>query len=319
VADARPTHLVVDCDPGIDDALALAVVAGEVQAGRVVLHGIVAVGGNVGLDHTAANAAFLAERFGLSVPVLAGSELPLAGVRPGDAAHVHGADGIGGLRAAGRWEVPAADPAHVLDLLRSLPPDGTTGERVLLATGPLTNLARVLEVAPDLGGRLDRVVVMGGAFGDPGGNVTPFAEFNVWVDPEAWATVAAAGLRLDVVPLDVTMKVALDRSHVADLAGRAGGPTLVSRIVDAGIELYEDLLGTPMCEMHDPLAAALVTRRDLVEWEAIDVSVTVEGEARGRTGRRGGPGAGLTSVALRVDAGRARAALVEDLAAVTER
>jgi purine nucleosidase len=319
VADDLPVHLIVDCDPGIDDALALAVVAAQVRAGRVVLHGISAVGGNVGLDHTAANAGFLSECFGLDVPVLAGAAIPLAGAVPGDAAQVHGTDGLGGLRTGAVVPVPLATPTDLLALLRSMPPDGESGGRVLLATGPLTNLAQVLELAPDLGGRVDRVVIMGGAFGDPGGNVTPHAEFNVWVDPEAWAVVAAAGLTLDVVPLDVTMKVVLDRADVDALVDGAGGPTLVSRIVAAGIDLYDALHGVPMCEMHDPLAAALVVDRDIAEWEPLDVAVSLDGHERGRTAPAGGTGTGTTRVALRVEVDRAREALLADLAAVTDR
>jgi inosine-uridine nucleoside N-ribohydrolase len=310
VADDAPVHLLVDCDPGIDDALALAVVAHHVRAGRAVLHGIVAVGGNVGLGHTAANAAFLADRFGLDVPVLAGAAVPLAGVVPGDAVEVHGSDGIGGLREPG-WVPPdPAGPADLVELARSLPSDRSQGERVLLATGPLTNLARMLQVAPDLDGRVDRIVVMGGAFGDPPGNVTPDAEFNAWVDPEAWAEVAAAGIPLDVVPLDVTTKVVLGRADVASLEEAAGGPTLVSRLVAAGIGLYELLRDQPICEMHDPLAAALVVEPMLVGWEAADVEVELDGPARGQTRRTEAAVGGSTTarVALRVDVEAARAA-----------
>jgi purine nucleosidase len=249
--------------------------------------------------------------------VLAGAALPLAGRVPGDAAEVHGTDGIGGLRSEGIAPTPVT-PGDLLGLLASLPPDPSTGERVLLATGPLTNLARVLELAPDLGGRIDRLVVMGGAFGDPGGNVTPHAEFNAWVDPEAWAVVASAGLPLDVVPLDVTTKVVLARSDVDHLVDLAGGPTLVTRVVAAGIDLYDDLHGNPTCEMHDPLAAALVVEPDLVEWEVFDVAVDLDGAVRGRTARVEGAATGTTRAALRVDVGRARAALLADLASVVD-
>jgi inosine-uridine nucleoside N-ribohydrolase len=313
VADGAPVHLIVDCDPGIDDALALAVVAHHVRAGRVVLHGIVAVGGNVGLEHTAANAAFLADRFGLDVPVLAGAAVPLSGVVPGDAVEVHGTDGIGGLRESGWVPADPAAPTELVELAGTLPPDPDAGDRVLLATGPLTNLAHMLQVAPDLGGRVDRIVVMGGAFGDPPGNVTPSAEFNAWVDPEAWAEVAAAGIPLDVVPLDVTTKVVLGRDDVAEIEAASGGPTLVSRLVVAGIELYDELHGTPVCEMHDPLAAALVVQPDLVRWQPAGVEVELEGEGRGATRQAAGAVGGRTRLALGVDADAARTALVRML------
>jgi inosine-uridine nucleoside N-ribohydrolase len=321
-------QVVFDCDPGIDDALAMAVLADAVRSGRAVLQAIVAVGGNVDLTHTAANVGFLSDRFGLDAPTYSGAAEPIAGPVPGDAAHVHGTDGIGGLRRAGSWPMPApVTPSQLVGVLAELDP--AAGSRVLLATGPLTNLAAMCQVDPDLARHLDRVVVMGGAFGDPGGNVTAHAEFNVWIDPEAWGIVAAAGLPLEVVPLDVTTKVVLTRDDVVELTGGrdpANVTTLAASLVSAGIDLYDDLLGTPICEMHDPLAAALIFEPTLAEWVDGSVSVRLEGEERGRTvldrrglDRRGlDQGGPLVRVALGIDVAQAHAALIGALAAVTD-
>jgi purine nucleosidase len=316
-------QVVFDCDPGIDDALALAVLADAVHSGRAALRAVVAVGGNVDLSHTAANVGFLADRFDLDGPTFSGAAEPIAGAVPGDAAHVHGTDGIGGLRRAGTWTPPTpASPAELVNLLAALNP--AEGRRVLLATGPLTNLAAMCQVDGDLARHVDRVVVMGGAFGDPAGNATAHAEFNVWIDPEAWAIVAAAGLPLEVVPLDVTTKVVLTREDVVQLTN--GGPaTLASSLVSAGIDLYDDLLGTPLCEMHDPLAAALIFEPDLAEWVEGSVSVRLDGDERGQTvlDQTGRDRTRLdrirssTRVALGIDVARARAALIMSLAAVT--
>ena len=144
-----PAHVVIDCDPGIDDALALAVLAHHQRAGRVRVHGVIAVGGNVGLDHTAANARFLARRFGLEVPVLAGAATPLGGTATGDASEVHGADGLGGLGPAGRPTATSPDPLDALAALVTSMPTGE-GDRVLLATGPLTDLALLLDHDPSV-------------------------------------------------------------------------------------------------------------------------------------------------------------------------
>jgi len=310
-------HVVFDCDPGIDDALALAVIADATRSGRAVLHAVVAVGGNVDLSHTAANVGFLSDRFGLDAPTYSGAAEPMAGSVPGDAAHVHGTDGIGGLRRPGRWTMPTpASPDDLVDLLAALDP--AAGPRVLLATGPLTNVAAMCRVEPDLARHVDRVVVMGGAFGDPGGNVTPHAEFNVWIDPEAWGIVAAAGLPLEVVPLDVTTKVVLTRDDLVELTGGndpTNNATLAASLVSAGIDLYDELLGTPFCEMHDPLAAVLIFEPALAEWTEGSVSVRLDGDERGQTvlDRTGG----VTRVALDIDVAGARAALIGALGAVT--
>jgi len=303
---AAPIHVVVDCDPGIDDALALAVLAHHRAAGRLEVGGIVAVGGNVGLDQTGANAVLLAERFGLDVPVVAGAATPLAGRVAGDAAEVHGADGIGGLRTGGVAPPAAGGPGALVALLAAAPPGS---ERVLLATGPLTDVALALDQG--LVDTVDRVVVMGGGFGSPRGNVTADAEFNVWADPEAWALVAASPLPLDVVPLDVTTRVVLDRADVAALV--AAEAHLVADLVEAGIRLYEDLGRAPCCEQHDPLAAALVVEPSLVGWRSGEVAVDAGvGERRGRTDLTPGD---RHRVALDVDVARARAALLDALTA----
>ena len=204
--------------------------------------------------------------------------------------------------------------AQLVELVAGLAP---RRPRVLLATGPLTDVARMLEIEPDLGRMLDRVVVMGGAFGAPGGNVTPHAEFNIWVDPEAAAAVLAAGLPLLLVPLDVTTRVVLVPSDADRLDELSGTPSLVSRLVRVGSELYQELLGTPFCEMHDPLAAALLFRPGLVTTTWGSVEVTTEGDERGRTSYGGT--APEIEVASAVDVDGARRFLLDVLAEVADR
>jgi inosine-uridine nucleoside N-ribohydrolase len=305
-----PARVVLDCDPGIDDALALAVLADAASRGEIELTAVIAVGGNVGLDQTAANAVFLVDRFGLECEVLAGAAFPMGAHVPGDAAHVHGLDGIGGLHEPGIAVPEPSTPAELVAAVERHAPV------VLVATGPLTNVAQMLEARPDLGELVARVVVMGGAFGDPPGNVTDEAEFNAWIDPEAAEAVFASSLPVVLVPLDVTTKVTLDRGDAARLAELAGRPTLVSRLVDSGADLYEALGLTAACEMHDPLAAALALAPDLLPTSPMGVRVETRGEARGRT-ERASDGRRPIEVALEVDAPVVTAHLFNVLSRVT--
>ena len=191
------TTIILDCDPGIDDALAIAFAAGSPG---IELAGITTVVGNVGLDKTTANALSVAAFAGLDVPVTPGSALPL--MRPAlDAGHVHGDSGLGGAvlppsaRAAG--EEHATD--FIIDTLAAAP-----GEITLVATGPLTNIALALRREPRLVTWVRDFVIMGGSASR--GNVTPAAEFNIWADPEAAAIVFAAGWTVRMIGLDVTLQ-----------------------------------------------------------------------------------------------------------------
>jgi inosine-uridine nucleoside N-ribohydrolase len=188
---------------------------------------------------------------------------------------VHGVDGIGGLHVPGVIVPAPSTPAELVSALERFAPV------VLVATGPLTNVAQMLDVRPDLGEIVERVVVMGGAFGDPSGNVTDAAEFNAWIDPEAAEAVYASSLPVVLVPLDVTTKVTLDRDDACRLADLAGGPTLVSRLIESGADLYRALGLPAACEMHDPLAAALALTPDLLRTTPMPVRVETRGAARG--------------------------------------
>lgn len=304
-----PDHIVIDCDPGLDDALALAVLAHFQRIGVVKVHGVIAVAGNVGLLHTSANARYVVERFALGCVVVDGAPKPL-GERPArDAAEVHGSDGLGGLgptpTPAGAGGADPFDPEPLHRVISSMPRGD--GNRVLLAVGPLTDVAMLCRLDPHLNRLVDRVVVMGGGFGSPRGNVTPEAEFNVWADPLAWHEVAASGLPLEVVPLDVTTRVLLDRN---DLAALPPG-SLVARIVGAGIDLGERRGRGAVFEMHDPLAAAAVVDPNVVEWRSGALQVTLDGPSSGRTDLAG---RGQHRVASEVDATAARALLFAALA-----
>jgi pyrimidine-specific ribonucleoside hydrolase len=218
------------CDPGIDDAVALAVLVGLGAPPDLV----VAVPGNVGLEATTRNAVGLAGLLGLDVPVRTFADAPSRALPEGKRA-THGEDGLGGV--AGR--LPAGPPPSPLDL-HELPHE-------LLVTGPLSCAA----AAPSV----ERLVWMGG--GLTGGNVTPIAEFNAWCDPEATDRVLAAGVPTQVVPLEITRQVPLTDDHVDELAR---GSDVARLVADA-------LRARDWPAVHDAVAAVAWIHPELFTWE----------------------------------------------------
>ena len=203
--------IIIDCDPGIDDALALVFAHGD--PGLEVC-GITTVAGNVGLDRTTANALRVRDFIGMrDVPVIPGCAGPL--LRPVlDAARVHGASGLAGARLPGPVSEPAAGHAvdYLIETISAAP-----GEITLIAVGPLTNIALAVRREPRLARRVRDFVIMGGSAGR--GNVTPAAEFNIAADPEAAAIVFGAGWTVTMVGLDATLRA---RATVA-VRGRMRG------------------------------------------------------------------------------------------------
>lgn len=273
----------LDCDTGIDDALAL----GHLLASpRADLVGIGAVHGNIAVDGAAENTLRLLTLAGRTdVPVAVGADRPLVGEFPGGAVAVHGADGIGGVRAT--LPEPAASPLaeDAADLLVRLSHE-YAGELQVLAVGPLTNLAVALDRDPSLVDRVAGVTVMGGAALVPG-NARPVAEANIWHDPEAAQAVVAASWPVTLVGLDTTMEHTLDEDHRARLCAsdnpyaRACG-----RMLDIYLGFYDTVvLGRRCAALHDPLAAAvLLGEVDLVRAPRVPVEVDcTDGPGRGQT------------------------------------
>src|ERR1700760_3312628 len=205
--------LIIDCDPGHDDAMALML---AVASPELELTAVTTVAGNQTIEKVTANAIRVLDVAGSDVPVAAGAHRAL--VHPAaTAADVHGETGLDGPDLPPPSRAP--EPEHAVELLarrlRERP-------HTLAAVGPLTNVALLLAVHPELAGRIERLVNMGGAGG--GGNVTPAAEFNIWADPEAAKRVFASELDLTMVGLDVTHKALLTPDHleVLELAGEPG-------------------------------------------------------------------------------------------------
>jgi purine nucleosidase len=282
MANSEPVRLIVDCDTGVDDALALLYLA---RRPDVELVAIGSVHGNVPAEVGAANTLQVLELAGAGhVPVAVGARRPLA--QDLDTAEsVHGPDGLGGTARAPRGHV--TDESAVEQLVRLV--RANPGEISLLAVGPLTNLGLALLVEPDLPRLVRQVTIMGGAFSVPG-NVTATAEANVWHDPEAARLVFGAGWaqgpeRLRAVGLDVTDRTLLRAPQLARLA-ESDRPVarFASSMLAWYVDFYERRLGERACAVHDGLAAALLLEPELATWDLRPVDVELRGElTRGTT------------------------------------
>jgi inosine-uridine nucleoside N-ribohydrolase len=264
------TRVVLDCDPGHDDAIALLLALASPELDLV---GITTVAGNQTLEKTTANALRVLEHVGLTeIPVAAGANRPLIR-EPHVAAHVHGETGLDGPDLP----APRGSPVeqHAVDFLAEHVAGAT-----LLAVGPLTNVALLLALRPEA--RPERIVLMGGAIAE--GNITPAAEFNIWADPEAAARVFASGIDVTMVGLDVTHKALMTPAHADELrsAGRAG--KLVAELFDFYHGFHQRTYGLPGSPIHDALALAHVFDPPLLELRDRHVAIDCESQlSRGRT------------------------------------
>ncbi|HZR92024.1 MAG TPA: nucleoside hydrolase [Gaiellaceae bacterium] len=266
-----PTRIVVDCDPGHDDAIGLLL---ALASPEVELLAVTTVHGNTTLDKTTANAIRVLELAGRGdVPVAAGAERPLVR-EPRSAEYVHGESGLDGPALPPPRARPA--PGHAADVLAERLGPGV----VLVATGPLTNVALLLERHPEV--RPERIVLMGGAIGL--GNVTPAAEFNVWADPEAAARVFSSGLDVTMIGLDVTHKALFTPDRSEALRRGGGVARVAAELVDFYAHYHRETYGWPGPPVHDALALAFVADPTLLETRRCHVAVETESElCRGRT------------------------------------
>jgi inosine-uridine nucleoside N-ribohydrolase len=268
--------VLLDCDPGQDDAIALLL---ALASPEVELLGVTTVAGNQTLEKVTANAIRVLELAGRGdVPVVAGADRPLAGELV-VAADAHGETGLDGPDLP----PPKASPVEqrAVDFLATRIADAD-GPVTLVATGPLTNVATLLDERPDVAGGLERIVLMGGAIGE--GNQTAAAEFNVWLDPEAAARVFASSLDVTMVGLDVTNRAVLTREHADLLRGRGPIGAAVAAMLDFYGGYYHEAYELGGCPVHDAVAVAHVVRPGLVRTIARHVEVDVsQGLCRGRT------------------------------------
>jgi purine nucleosidase len=275
-----PSPFYLDCDTGIDDALALAYLLASPHAD---IKGIGTVSGNVSAAVGARNTLDLLRLAGSAhISVAVGAHDPLAGSFGGGAPWVHGENGIGEvlLEAA---DVPLA-PETAAQMLVRLAQEHPGTLRVL-AIGPLTNIAEALRLEPSLPQLVAEVTIMGGAALAPG-NMTPVAEANIFNDPEAAALVLSAGWDVTLVPLDVTMTNVLEETHRQELLASPGPvQRALGEMLGYYFRFYEGLFGRPCSAIHDPLAAALAVgavAAAVAPVVHVDVDTT-SGPGRGQT------------------------------------
>ena len=269
-----PIPILIDCDPGHDDAIALLL---AVASPEVSLLGVTTVGGNSGLANTTRNALRVLELAGRpDIPVAAGCDHPL--VRPLEIAeNVHGASGLDGPFLPD----PTAQPIeeHAVDFIARTV--ATSTEPVtLIPTGPLTNVAMLLRRHPEVVEGLERIVLMGGGMAIS--NVTPAAEFNIWADPEAAAIVFDADVDVTMVGLDVTHQALLAPHDVDRSAGICAG--VVAEFLEFFGRFHREVYGLDASPIHDAVAVGHVIWPDLLTTEHVNVTVESASElTRGAT------------------------------------
>lgn len=275
-----PRKIIIDTDPGQDDAVAILLALASPE--EIELLGLTTVAGNVPLPLTARNARIVCELAGrIDIPVFAGCERPLK--RPlVTAEHVHGKTGLDGPDLP-EPTMPLA-PGHAVDFIIDTLRTQSEGDVTICPLGPLTNIATALLRAPDIAGKLREIVLMGGAYFEVG-NITPAAEFNIYVDPEAAEIVFGSGVPITVVPLDVTHKVLVTKPR-NDAFRTLGTPVghAVAEMTDFFERFDRKKYGSAGAPLHDPCVPARLIRPDLFTGRHINVEIETHSElTRGMT------------------------------------
>jgi pyrimidine-specific ribonucleoside hydrolase len=269
-----PTPVIIDCDPGHDDAMALML---AVASPELELVAVTTVAGNQTLDKVTANAIRVLDvAEARDIPVAAGADRAL--IHPARVAgEVHGETGLDGPDLPPPSREP--EPLHAVELIAQ-----RLRERplTLIGIGPLTNIALLLATHPGLASRIERIVIMGGAIGL--GNVTPSAEFNVWSDPEAAARVFTSGVAVTMVGLDVTHRAMLTKERAEGLRDKGRAGAVVADLHAFYRRFHEQVYGHSDTPVHDALAVAHVIKPDVIVTEHLPVEIDVtQGPCRGRT------------------------------------
>lgn len=279
----EPCRMILDTDPGIDDAMAILFALGRPG---IRLEALTTVFGNTDIDTATTNALRILELAGRGdIPVARGAGRSL--VRPfvKSADHVHGTNGLGDIDLPEPKGLPVEETASdlIIRMARENP-----GEITLCPVGPITNVAVALACAPDIAGLLKEIVVMGSTIFHPGilGISTPMADANFWNDPEAAQIVLRSGARITLVGMDVTMKVLLTTAMCETVA--TGGGHVGRKMMEIAafyVNSYETMYpGIGGCGLHDPLAVAIAEDRSLVKTERMCIDIELAGAlTRGMT------------------------------------
>lgn len=263
--------IIMDCDPGHDDAIAILLAA---HAEELQILGVTTVAGNSELENTTRNARKIMDYAGITdVGVYAGCDRPMMrDLYRLTGAIIHGEDGLGGPSIP--KAVTPIETEHAVDfMIRTL---RDSKEKItLIPTGPLTNIATAFIKAPDIKEKIDKIIIMGGAVNDPG-NITSAAEFNIYVDPEAAKIVFASGCNLYLNTLDVSMKAVFYEEDIEAIRGQGDKiSTIVAKLLDFFAGTHVAHFGFKACPIHDALCVGVLIDEDLIEYEHtfLDISV----------------------------------------------
>jgi inosine-uridine nucleoside N-ribohydrolase len=265
------SRVIIDTDPGVDDAFALLL---AMRSPELKIEAITPVAGNVPLELTLPNALRMVEIAGRTdIPVAAGAKQPLVR-RLVTATYAHGENGLGGAVFPEPTTKPVSEPAA--EVIRRIV-NKYPGEVTLITIGPLTNVAAALGTDSDLASKIRGLVMMGGSLS--GGNITPAAEFNLYVDPEAARMVFQSGIPITMVGLDVTRKTSLTDEHVRQLsAGKSAVSQAAAKIARKAIDHTRELGFLIGPNMHDSLALSAFLDPSILKFENYYVDVEVDGE-----------------------------------------
>jgi len=271
------TRMIIDTDPGIDDAMAIHFAAADPDIDIV---GLTTVFGNVYVPQASRNALQLLEMVGINAPVAEGASAPLDMPPETPPSHIHGAEGFGDLEA-GQPTTHKLDITAAEFLVKTCAE--SPGEITICAIGPLTNLALALRLAPSVARTVKKVVIMGGAV-ETAGNITPFAEANIYHDPQAAADVFAAAWPVVLVGLDVTHDIICTKDNFATIAKNApkiGG--FIQDISNFYLNFYDSIGKYEGCSLHDPAAIIAATNPELFQIKSTPLRVITSGERQGQT------------------------------------
>ncbi|WP_372993080.1 nucleoside hydrolase [Sulfitobacter sp.] len=269
-----PRKIIIDTDPGQDDAVAILLALASPEDIDVL--GITCVAGNVPLDLTTRNARIVCELAGKTdVKIFAGCDRPL-GRALVTAEHVHGKTGLDGPDLP-EPTMPLQD-GHAVDFIIDTLREHAPGTVTLCPLGPLTNVATALQKAPDIAKRIAKIVLMGGDYFE-GGNITPVAEFNIYVDPQAADIVFKSGIPIVVMPLDVTHK-ALVTAPRNDAFRNIGSPVgiAVAQMTEFFERFDKEKYGSDGAPLHDPCVTAYLIRPDLFTGRHVNVEIETQSE-----------------------------------------
>ena len=285
------TTLIIDCDPGVDDATGLQM---AFAAEQIELLAVTTVGGNVPASATARNACILRQIAGRDdVPVFAGADRPLRR-DPAGAGEFHGEEGLGDLSPFDT--VKGVEEEHAVDALIRLIMDRPAGSVTLILMGPMTNLALALRREPTLATRLKAVVAMGGARSE-GGNITASAEFNIWADPDAAHEVLSSPAKVVMLGLDATHQVRVTEDRIVAIEAIDNEPArTVASMLRFSQRIEREIVGWHSAPLHDPCTVAYVMAPEL--FDVVPANIRVECDSDLTRGH--------TAVEFRVEPGQSR-------------